>query len=316
MLRKHHLIRGWGPKPLCLLPSMKFSQKSLWYPGIHWEWALFSLPNLQKVPPAQVWDLQGWPDTPSDHLKCLELPWQCCFSCSVRFACLTHRLPQQSSVYIFLVPYSFQLLHMFAALPGNCWPWSQKAHTIIKRDNAFSTPLALSMRNAKAREWSTLNDFPPGSSSIHKHTQPHAMHTGDTARPGVGWLWGRAGQCDFTLWHSSCSEVNLTPSFISSAPLVHIMQFHMKSMSCSPHLTSANAGADTSRNTPHPFTTAENSKVGQESPALTVTNHYFLFSCPKSFSLLPNILCPLGTPPKPSHGCSHLWLQLCFFCCF
>lgn len=117
---------------------------------------------------------------------------------------------------------------MFAALPGNCWPWSQKAHTIIKRDAAFSTLLALSMRNPKARERSTLSGFLLGSSWIHKHRHPHAMHMVDTARPGVGGACGEGLASVILLCYFSCSEVNLTLSFISSAPFVHIMQFHME----------------------------------------------------------------------------------------
>lgn len=41
-------------------------------------------------------------------------------------------------------------------------------------------------------------------------------------------LWGKTGQSNFTLCYFSCSKVNLTLSFISSACFVHTMQFHME----------------------------------------------------------------------------------------
>lgn len=55
----------------------------------------------------------------------------------------------------------------------------------MKRDAVFPTHLALSLRNAKARGWSTLNDFFLGSSPIHRYTQPGAIHIVDTARPDM-----------------------------------------------------------------------------------------------------------------------------------
>lgn len=242
MLRKRHFIRGWEVQSLsahsphlssyssrlCLgyfvdkeqnYDVTKFSQENLWHPGIHWEWLLFSLPTSKK-PHHPMWDPWGWPDTPSDNLQFLELPWQCCSSYPAHFS-----LPdsQIASGFLSLCICSSIQLPAAAHVPGNCWPWSQKAHTIIKRGAAYSAHLALSMRNRKARGWSTLSDFFLESSSIHKDTQPRAM----TQWTQQGQLWGCAcgeGLASVILLrYFSLSKVNLTLSFISSAHFVHIM---------------------------------------------------------------------------------------------
>lgn len=305
MLRKHHFIRDWEVQSLsahshhlssyssrlCLgyfvgkeqnYDVTKFSHESLWHPGIHWEWLLFSLPNLQKAPLAQVWDLQGWPDTPSDNL---ELPWQSCSSCPACFSLPDSQIASATlSLYI---SSSIQLSSCcMCLLPflGTVGPRSQKAYT-IKRGAAFPSHLALRMRNPKVRGWSTQSDFFLGSSSTHKYTQPRAMHTVDTARPGVGCAYGEGLASVILLWYFSCSEVNLTLSFINSARFVHIRRFHMEvhvsflTFNLSKCLCTHKQEHPTSLH--HSWEQqVESAEPSSDWGGRAVTNHYFLFPCP------------------------------------
>lgn len=154
-----------------------------------------------------MWDLRGWPDTPSDNLQCLELPWQCYFSCPARFSLLDS---QTASAILSLCicssiqPPAAARLLLFL---GTVCPYHKRLTQLLRGmllclSNSFSPQYEESQgQRLVYPKW--FLSWDPFKSQVYPATcNAHSGHINTWC--GV-CQWGKTGQCGFTLWYFSCS---------------------------------------------------------------------------------------------------------------